>query len=314
MPAPVVVADIVRSGFVEGHHHGSVVALSADGTVDWSVGQVDRAILPRSCNKPLQAVGMLHAGLDLDGELLALASASHSGEPFHLDGVRRILADHGLGVDALQCPPDYPVDEQARIDWIRGGHGPESVAMNCSGKHAAMISTCVINGWPTDTYRDPAHPVQVAIRTAIDDLSGEPSRHLAVDGCGAPLFAISLVGLARAFGSFAAAQHGPQRAIADAYRAHPEYASGTRRDEVELHRAVPGLFCKAGAEGVYALGLPDGRGIAVKVCDGSARARAPLAAALLILLGHRHPALDRLAHEPVLGHGEPVGEIVATGL
>ncbi len=124
MPAPVVVAEIVRSGFVEGHHYGSVVALAADGSVDWSVGDVEHAILPRSCNKPLQAVGMLRAGLDLDGELLALASASHSGEDIHLDGVRRILAGAGLEESALQTPPGYPLDEQAHEDLLRAGGGP----------------------------------------------------------------------------------------------------------------------------------------------------------------------------------------------
>ena len=112
MPAPVV-AEIVRSGFVEGHHYGSVVALGRDGSVEWSVGDVERPILPRSCNKPLQAVGMLHAGLDLDGELLALAAASHSGEAFHLEGVRRILARRGLDESALQTPPGWPLDDDA---------------------------------------------------------------------------------------------------------------------------------------------------------------------------------------------------------
>ena len=104
-----VVAEIVRSGFVEGHHYGSVVALAADGSVDWSVGDVASPVLPRSCNKPLQALGMVQLGLDLPPDLLALACASHSGEPFHLDGVRRILALGDLDVDALQTPEDYPV-------------------------------------------------------------------------------------------------------------------------------------------------------------------------------------------------------------
>src|SRR5688500_17822296 len=109
MPAPVVVAEIVRSGFVEGHHYGSVVTLAADGSVDWSVGDVESAILPRSCNKPVQALGMLRAGLELDGELLALACASHSGEKFHIDAVLRILERFGLSEADLQTPPDYPL-------------------------------------------------------------------------------------------------------------------------------------------------------------------------------------------------------------
>ncbi len=116
-----VVAEIVRSGFVEGHHYGSVVALAADGTVDWSVGAVDQPMLPRSCNKPLQALAMVRLGLDLPDDLLALVCASHSGEPFHIDAVRRTLAAVGLDETALQTPPDYPLDDDARVEAIRAG-------------------------------------------------------------------------------------------------------------------------------------------------------------------------------------------------
>ncbi len=146
----VPVAEIVRNGFVEGHHYGSVVALDRGGTVAWSVGDVVDPILPRSCNKPVQALGMVRAGLDLPPELLALACASHSGEPFHVEGVRRILASAGLDEDDLQTPPDYPLDDNARVAVIRAGGSKAPVLMNCSGKHAAMLATCVANGWPTD--------------------------------------------------------------------------------------------------------------------------------------------------------------------
>src|SRR5688572_29813387 len=138
MPTSVVVAEIVRSGFVEGHHHGSVVALSGDGATAWSAGDVDTQILPRSCNKPLQALGMLRMGLELPPPLLALAAASHSGEPFHLDGVRQILALAGLEESALQTPPDLPLDDRERAAALRAGADPTALAMNCSGKHAAM--------------------------------------------------------------------------------------------------------------------------------------------------------------------------------
>ncbi|HEX6485161.1 MAG TPA: asparaginase, partial [Nocardioidaceae bacterium] len=121
MSAPAVVAEIVRSGYVEGHHYGSVVALDADGAVAWSVGDAESQIFPRSCNKPIQALAMLRAGLELDGELLALACASHSGEEFHLEGVRKILAGAGLEESALQTPPDYPLDDEAREQLLRSG-------------------------------------------------------------------------------------------------------------------------------------------------------------------------------------------------
>ena len=317
MPAPVVVAEIVRSGFVEGHHYGSIVALAPDGSVDWSVGDIEHAILPRSCNKPLQAVGMLRAGLGLDGELLALAAASHSGEQFHIDGVRRILAAAGLDESALQTPPDYPIDDQARGAYIRAGGEKSAVAMNCSGKHAAMLATCVVNGWDVATYRDPAHPLQVAIAEAVADLTGEPVEAVAVDGCGAPLLSASLLGLARAFRTIATATEGPEKRVADAIRAFPEYTSGSRRDEASLLCAVPGAVGKAGAESCYALGLADGRAVALKTDDGAARARPVLMAAALDRLGVSKDghvdgeAVRRTGVVEVMGGGRPVGEIRA---
>jgi len=318
MRAPVVVAEIVRSGFVEGHHYGSVVALAADGAVDWAIGDVESQVLPRSCNKPIQALGMVRAGLDLDGELLALACASHSGEPFHLDAVRKILAGAGLDESALQTPPDYPLDDEAREEYLRSGAGRSSIAMNCSGKHAAMLATCVLNGWDTGSYLDPGHPLQVVIAQTFEELSGEPVETTAVDGCGAPLLSTSLTGLARAFRAVATATSGPEKRIADAVRAHPEYTSGTRRDEAQLLRAVPGSIGKAGAESCYAVALADGRAVALKTDDGAARVRPVLMAAALQRLGVTdEPGVDgdavrRTGLVELLGGGRPVGSIRAT--
>src|SRR6266545_5887940 len=306
----VVLADVVRSGFTEGHHRGSVVVTAPDRTVEWSLGVVDQPMFPRSSNKPLQALGMLRNGLPLTGELLALAGASHSGEQIHLDGVRRILAGAGLDESALQTPPDYPIDETARDEWVRAGHEKSPITMNCSGKHAAMLATCVASGWDIADYRDPAHPLQQAIRTAVEDSAGEKVSHVAVDGCGAPLLAISLAGLARSFGLFASAAPGSlERRVAEAFRAYPEYASGSRRDEAALMRAVPGLLCKAGAESVYAVGLADGRGIAVKVEDGTPRARAVVMAAVLQHLGLEHEVIDQQTRFPLYGGGIQVGSV-----
>jgi len=317
MPAPVVVAEVVRNGFVEGHHYGSVVALESDGSVAWSVGETTSTMLPRSCNKPLQAVGMLRAGLDLDGDLLALACASHSGEDFHVDGVRRILAAAGLTEDALQNPADYPFDEASRDTAVREGTGPARVRMNCSGKHAAMLATCVVNGWDTSSYLEPAHPLQVAIKQTFEDLTGEPVAVVAVDGCGAPLLSTSLVGLARGFRALAVAVDGPEAQVADAIRRFPEFASGSARDEAKLLRAVPGAVGKAGAEACYAVSLADGRTVALKADDGAPRVRPVLmAAALERLRVLDDPAVDAQAvretgSSPVLGGGRPVGEIRA---
>jgi L-asparaginase II len=264
---------------------------------------------PRSVNKPLQAVGMLRAGLDLDGELLALVCASHSGESFHLEGVRRILALSGLEESALQMPADWPLDQQAREDAIRNGLAKSALAMNCSGKHAGMIRTTILAGGDIASYRDPDHPIQLAIVQAIDDLAHEQATNLAIDGCGAPLYAISLYALARAYGYIASASDGAEQRVATAIRSHPEYVSGTRRDELDLHRAIPGLMAKAGAEAVYAVGLPDGRGVAIKISDGNPRARPVAMAGVLQRLGFDHETLDAQASAPVLGGGEVVGEI-----
>jgi L-asparaginase II len=305
-----VLAEVVRSDFVEGCHRGSLVVLDVDGSELWRVGDPDHPVFPRSANKPVQAVGMLRAGLELDGELLALASASHSGEAFHLDGVRRILAGAGLDESALQTPPDYPVDEQEKVAFIRSGHTPVPIAMNCSGKHAAMLATCVTNGWPLASYLAPDHPLQLALHDTVGDLAGEDIAAVGVDGCGAPLFALTLTGLARCFSCMATALPGTSEArVAAAIRAHPEWLGGTRRDVSRLIAAVPGLIAKDGAEGVYAVALPDGRAVAVKIDDGGQRARSPVMLAVLHRLGVDVSGLEDLATTPLFGGGRRVGEI-----
>jgi L-asparaginase II len=312
-----VVAEIVRSGFVEGHHYGSLVALAADGSVDWSVGDVTSPVLPRSSNKPVQALAMVELGLDLPDDLLALACASHSGEPFHVEGVRRTLASAGLDESALQTPADYPLDDAAREAVIREGGARAPVLMNCSGKHAAMLATCVLRGWDTASYLDPAHPLQVAILETFARLTGEPVTTVAVDGCGAPLLSTSLTGLARAFSALATATDGPERRVAEAIRRHPEMVSGSTRDELALHRAVPGLIGKAGAESCYAVALPDGRAWALKTDDGAPRVRPVLMAealrrsGLLAEEGVDADAVARTGRLELLGGGVPVGEIRA---
>ena len=224
---------------MEGRHYGSWVALDADGSVLAAAGDVEGPMLPRSCNKPIQALAMLEAGLDLKGELLALVCASHSGEPFHIEGIRRILASAGLDEDALQTPAGYPLDDEATEELLRAGGSKARVLMNCSGRHAAMLATCVANRWPTSTYLEVDHPLQDAIGATFTRMTGEPVAHVAVDGCGAPLLSTSLIGLARAFTALATGT-GEAASVAEAIREYPEFVSGTRRDELTLLRAVPG--------------------------------------------------------------------------
>ena len=294
------------------------MTIGADGTPQLTAGQWDVPMFPRSSNKPMQAAGMLRCGLDLEGKLLALAAASHSGEDFHVAGVFEILAGAGLTEDDLQCPRALPREEVFQQEYLREGGEPDRVHMNCSGKHAAMLATCVVAGWPTATYTDPAHPLQVALRQALEDLAGEQSAAVGVDGCGAPVFALSLAGLARAFQALVTGSPGtPERRVADAMRAYPEWTSGSLRTERALMATVPGLLLKVGADGVQAFALADGRAAAFKIEDGSARARDPITVALLRRLGVTtapgvpDSALDEIGAVPVLGGGRVVGVIRA---
>ncbi|HEY7264742.1 MAG TPA: asparaginase [Trebonia sp.] len=309
-----VLAEVVRSGFVESRHRGAVAALASDGTFAFTAGSANAPVYPRSSNKPLQAAAMLRAGLPVDGELLALAAASHSGEDFHARGVRDLLDLGGLTPRDLRCPPALPIDEPTARRLIKTQDEPESrVRNNCSGKHAAMLATCIANDWPTETYLDPGHPLQLHIRKTVEDLAREPVTAAGVDGCGAPLFALTLGGLARAFRALVLAEPGtPERQVADAMRKFPAWASGTTRDENQLMTEVPGLLLKSGAEGVAAFALPDGSAAAVKIEDGNARARTPVTVAILARLGAQPPV--KLATTVVTGGGHPVGEIRAARL
>ena len=189
--------------------------------------------------------------------------------------------------------------------------------MNCSGKHAAMLATCVMNGWPTTTYLDPDHPLQLAVRATLEELTGVPVDTILVDGCGAPLLSTTLTGLARAFARLATATEGPERRVADAIRRHPTLVSGTRRDEAALLSAVPGAIGKAGAEACYVVALPDGRAVALKIEDGGDRARPVVMAAALARLGVLRRAGRRRRRGPshgrhvLRGGGHPVGEVRA---
>jgi len=297
MTEPLVV-EVTRNGFVESVHHGAVVVLDPSASVVRAWGDVDAPMFPRSSLKPLQTLALLDAGWSpTDAEFVALAAASHSGEPRHVDVVRRMLRAAGLDETALDNTPDWPLDPVA----ARGCPAPDRLHQNCSGKHAAMLATCATAGWPTAGYRDPAHPLQVAVRAGIERSCEERVAAVAVDGCGAPLFAISLVGLARAFGGVA------DGAVDDAMRAHPELVGGSGRDVTAVMRDVPGLVAKDGAEGVYAAAFADGRAAAVKIGDGAGRARRPVLAWALEQLGVDASRTAALRDVPVLGHGVPVG-------
>lgn len=254
-PLHAPVAHLVRGGVVEGIHYGSVVVLAADGGVDLQIGDIEAAFYPRSALKPVQAVAMLRAGLPLDGELLSLAAASHSGEERHLAGTRRILELAAVTEDDLRNVPDLPYDPVVRDVWIREGRLPSRLAQNCSGKHAAMLMTARLNGWSLDDYLDPGHPLQQAIAEIVEDLTGQAIAQVTVDGCGAPLFSVSLHGLARAAARITTAPAGDPRGAGRRCDAR------ARRDGVRLRPRCRGADAgRAGAAHEGRLrGRPDGR-------------------------------------------------------
>lgn len=303
-----VLVEVVRSGLVESRHRGVAVRVDPQGKVLWSSGDPDTVIFPRSANKPFQAIGMMRAGLPLDGPELAIAASSHSGEQFHLDAVRAVLGRAGLDESALQTPPSYPLDPTEHAAVLRAGGGRAPILMDCSGKHAAMLLTSVVNDWPTETYLDPDHPLQQAITATFAELTGAPPDVLGIDGCGAPLLATSVRRLATATARVLGGSEGSDgRRLVEAMLAYPEYVSGTRREELALMRAFPGLVAKGGAESVLVVGLPDGSACALKIEDGGHR---PLFVAMHRVLEIAGLHAEILHDRPfVLGGGKQVGEV-----
>lgn len=302
-----VLVEVERSGLVESRHRGAIVRVDEVGDPVWSIGDPDAVIFPRSANKPFQAVGMVRAGLDLEPRLLALAAASHSAEAVHLEGVREILAGAGLDEQALQTPPSYPLDKKEHAQLLREGGERAPIRMDCSGKHAAMLATSVANGWSPQTYLDPGHPVQRAIAETFADLVGEPDV-VGTDGCGAPLFATSLVRLAAGVARLMNASDGTAEArVREAMTAHPQMVSGSRRPERALVAALPGTVAKSGAESVLIVGLDDGTALAAKIEDGSDRALFVAMHRALELAGRDADLLRE--RPPVLGGGLRVGEL-----
>ncbi|ACV08810.1 asparaginase [Jonesia denitrificans] len=302
---------LVRSGLVESVHYGSWIALDSTGETITSAGDPDALIYPRSALKPLQAFALLTAGWDGTLEQVALACASHSGTSRHCDVVTSTLRDAHLTIDALRNTPDLPLGQNERTEAIRASATPTSLAQNCSGKHAAMLATCVHNRWDLDSYLDPTHPLQQHIRTTIESFTGEPITITSVDGCGAPLFAMTLRALAHAFTTLATKAHTDSRSpaanIITAMTTHPTLVAGPGRDVTDMMVAFPGLVTKDGAEGIHIAVFPDSRVAALKIADGTNRGRVTAALHLLGELGAHDPQLT-LAHTPaVLGGGQPVG-------
>lgn len=306
---PVAVTD--RSGFDESVHFGAVVALGPSGAVVLAAGNPSVLVYPRSSTKPLQALAMVRAGLRLPPRLLALVCASHDGTATHTAAATEILATAGLTPSDLANTPSLPLDETAARDVIRAGGARSSLLMNCSGKHAGMLATCVVNGWAHDErYLDMEHPLQLAITDVVDEVCDEPHAHIGIDGCGAPAHVMSLVGLARAFRHIANGDAGPAGGqIYEAMTQHPMMVGGERREVTQFMRYVPGLMAKDGADGVFAAAFPDGRAFAVKIADGGERAAPAVVLAALEHLGVHTADVGAMVNRPIYGHGRPVGRV-----
>ncbi len=301
-----VLAEYVRDGVVESEHRGLLVALNADGSIFKSLGDVETKIFPRSTVKCAQASAMVRHGLDLEPHLLALAQSSHSGSKAHIDGAREILASVGLAESALQCALDRPLGDAERSAW--GENPPSRIAMNCSGKHAAMLATCVKNGWAIENYLAQDHPLQLAIKEELENLAGETISLTSTDGCGAPLFLLSLIGLARAIRTITVSTDAVHQSVMNAARAFPEMVGGIGRHNTEMMQQVSGLFMKDGAEAVNVCSLSDGRTFVFKVSDGSLRAFRTIVHACLKDFG-----IDTaLTPEKVMGGPRVIGTIRAT--
>ncbi len=283
---------------------GHFLALNSDGSIALQKGNPTLAIFPRSSVKSIQAAAMVRHGLKLEPRLLALVCASHSGTPMHQSAALEILATQSLSERDLRNVKDKPLDEKLRAATLE----PTELAMNCSGKHAGMVVTSKINSWSVESYLDPDHPLQVACREELAKLSGEKITVISVDGCGAPLFQISLLGLARAVRAITISTDPVHQEVLAACRAFPEMVAGVGRLTTEIMREIPGLFVKEGAEGVEIASLPDGRTFVFKITDGSKRAFPAIVSAALSLFG----VSSEIKVEKVLGGGEEVGVIRAT--
>jgi L-asparaginase II len=300
-----VLAKVTRGDLVESLHLGHLIVLNADSSIYLSKGSPELPIYPRSAIKSLQAAAMLKAGLIVKDDELAIISSSHSGSQKHIDLVTRMLTSRDISISELKNAVDKPLGEKEKIAW---GEKPASqLAQNCSGKHAGMLITCQQNGWDMKSYLDLDHPLQVAIKNEIEALAGEKVSAVSVDGCGAPLFAISLIGLASAISNLVKSTDVVYQQIVSACTKYPELVAGDGRLTTRTMQAVPELFMKEGAEGVQVCALRDGRVIAIKIIDGSWRPVAPIIMEIFKRWGVEMP--DESVK--IYGGGSVIGEVIA---
>jgi L-asparaginase II len=291
-----LVVEVRRGGVVEARHRVHAVAVR-DGEIVAQAGDPGLVAFMRSSSKPIQALPLARAREDLDDVDLAIASASHRGEPAHLDAVRRLLAKAPARERELQC-------------GVQDGRPRSPLHHNCSGKHAGMLALCRAHGWRSEGYRHEGHRVQREAARAHGEVAGvdADSMPTAVDGCGVVTFALTLERMAHGFGRLASLPGGDR--VVAAMRTHPELVGGAGQTDTEAMRALPGWAVKGGAEGLMCAAGPDGVGVALKIEDGTSRAHRPALHAFFGRLGLELP--DEFARVAVANaHGDQVGEIVS---
>ncbi|MBV8488883.1 MAG: asparaginase [Candidatus Eremiobacteraeota bacterium] len=323
-----MIVEVTRGDLVESEHHVAACAVDARGNVVLSDGDVESPVYLRSSAKPFIAAAAVEAGVaerfGLTPREIAVMASSHFGEPFHVEAVRSILHKIGMSEGDLQCGSHYPYDEASAHALVREGIAPSPVYNNCSGKHAGILALCKTIGADTATYLELSNPAEQYIlslcaRVSDDDAAAWP---LSVDGCGIPVYATGLRKGALSFARLADpngvndAEAEALRTVRDAMIAHPEYVCGTGQlDTVLMQVGAGSIACKAGAEGVHAVGaLPQKLGYASKVVDGTGRARGPSTVAALRKLGvldeEKTTKLARFGRPIVYNRAHlPVGEI-----
>ena len=311
MTAEPFVVEVERSGLVESTHLVDVAVTDAAGTTTAFAGDLATIAYLRSSVKPAQALACLENGWEPPGvDQIAIACASHNGEPEHVLAARSTLAAAGVDESALRCPPAWPF----RVEDAARARVPEAIFHNCSGKHAAMLATAEANGWPADDYRAADHPMQRAVSAVVERIVGRPARHVGVDGCGVPTFAFALSEAA----ALLAVLDRTAPAVLDAMAAKPFLVAGTERLCTGVMSATPNVVLKIGAEGL-ACGTvrSEGIGFALKSRDGNPRGRGVAVVALLQMLGAIDAtvaeSLDATVAAPVAGGGRPVGRARCRG-
>ncbi|MBZ9844260.1 asparaginase [Mesorhizobium sp. CA5] len=316
MTNPVLV-EVTRGEVVESAHRGAVSVFDADGKAVWEIGDTDRPVFPRSAVKAIQALPLVESGAadayGFGNRELALACASHSGEPAHVELANAMLARAGLDRTALECGAHWPSSHDATIALARAGNVPNALHNNCSGKHSGFLCTCVHAGISHAGYVKAGHALQEMVRDAMQSVTGAAHDvdHCGIDGCSIPTYAVPLKNFAQGFARMATGRGlAPARAKAakrllSACMAEPFLVAGTGRADVALMQAAPGrIFVKTGAEGVYCATLPElGLGIALKCDDGAGRGAEVMIAAVLAKLLRDDEAvaarLTELAHPAI---------------